>query len=131
MPTRLRTPLCVALAGGCLAAAMPPWGWWPLAFVGIALTDRLLADQPARVRAVRMWGVAAAWLFPATVWMLDLTPPGWVIAQVTAAAMFALAAAAVPAHGRPRQVGLAGRSCWPSSCAGDGPSVGFRWPPLP
>ena len=87
---------------------MPPWGWWPLAFVGVALTDRLVADQPWRERFRRMWLAAAFWLFPATIWMLDLTPPGWVIAQVFAAAMFGLAAIAVPAHGAARRVGLVG-----------------------
>lgn len=87
---------------------MPPWGWWPLAFVGIALVDRLLAEQPPLVRARRMWLVAACWLFPATIWMLDLTPPGWVIAQVAAAMAFGLAVMVVPAYGNPRRVGLVG-----------------------
>ncbi len=87
---------------------MPPWGWWPLAFVGVALADRLLADRPWRSRFRRMWVVAAAWLFPATVWMLDLTPPGYLIAQASAAAMFAVGAALVPAAGAARRLGLVG-----------------------
>ena len=29
---------CVA-AGLCVVASVPPWGWWPLAFVGVALLD--------------------------------------------------------------------------------------------
>lgn len=108
MPSRLRTAALAVLAGGCIAASMPPWGWWPLAFVGIALADRLLADRPWRSRARRMWLVAAAWLFPSTVWMLDLTPPGYVVAQAVAAAMFAVGVAAVPAGGAPRRIGLVG-----------------------
>ena len=36
-------------AGALVAASLPPWGWWPLAFVGIAILDRLVADRPARV----------------------------------------------------------------------------------
>ncbi len=108
LPDRLRTAARCALAGLCLAAALPPWGWWPLAFVGIALADRLLADQPWRVRFRRMWLVAACWLYPATLWMLDLTPPGYVVAQAVAAAMFGAAAAAVPARGTPRRLGLVG-----------------------
>ena len=36
---------------------MPPWGWWPLAFVGIAGLDRLLAEQTARHRFLRGFGV--------------------------------------------------------------------------
>src|SRR5881392_3165497 len=34
------------LAGLLLAASLPPWGWWPLAFVGLVLLDRLIGDQP-------------------------------------------------------------------------------------
>jgi apolipoprotein N-acyltransferase len=108
MLTRVRTVAPCALAGLCIAASLPPWGWWPLAFVGIALTDRVLAGKPWRTRFLRMWVVAAFWLFPATLWMIDLTPPGYVFAQAAAAAMFGLAAAAVPANGNARRVGLVG-----------------------
>lgn len=96
-----------ALAGVCIAAAVPPWGWWPLAFVGVALVDRLLADRPARSRFRRMWLVAAFWLYPSTVWMLDLTIPGYLVAQAIYAAMFGLLAMAVP-PGRGRRVALPG-----------------------
>lgn len=107
-PHRLRVALRCAIAGACLAASVPPWGWWPLAFVGIALTDGVLADRPRRSRARRAWLVAACWLYPATFWMLDLTPPGYVVAQAVAAGLFALAAVAIPAHGAARRVGLVG-----------------------
>ncbi len=42
---RLRhSPTVKAVAAGLLlAGSLPPWGWWPLAFGGIALLDRLLA----------------------------------------------------------------------------------------
>ena len=63
---------CV-LAGLCIVASVPPWGWWPLAFVGIALLDRLIADQPWKRRLRRTWLVGAAWLFPALFWIWDLT----------------------------------------------------------
>ncbi|WP_334142267.1 apolipoprotein N-acyltransferase [Rhabdothermincola sp.] len=98
---------CV-LAGFAVAAAVPPWGWWPLAFVGIALWDRLLAGQPARARFVRSWLVAAAWLFPATLWMWDLTKPGYVIAQAAYATYFAFAALAVPPQLPGRWIALPG-----------------------
>jgi apolipoprotein N-acyltransferase len=108
MNTRLRTATLAVLAGLCLAASLPPWGWWPLAFVGVALADGLLAGRPWRSRFRRMWLVAAAWLFPATLWMLDLTPPGYVVAQAVAAAMFGAGAALAPANGAARRVGLVG-----------------------
>ncbi|MEL7156166.1 MAG: apolipoprotein N-acyltransferase [Actinomycetota bacterium] len=88
--------LRAVVAGVCLAAAMPPWGWWPLAFVGIAIVDGLLADRSARSRFGRMWVVAAAWLYPATLWMFDLTAPGYVVAGALFALYFAVAAAVAP-----------------------------------
>jgi apolipoprotein N-acyltransferase len=97
---------CV-LAGVLLAASVPPWGWWPLALVGIALLDRLIADQPAAVRFRRTWLVAAAWLYPAMVWMFDLTPPGYLIAGGAYAAYFGVAVAACP-PGRARWIALPG-----------------------
>ena len=42
---RFLTALGCVGTGVLLAAALPPWGWWPLAFVGVALLDRLVADR--------------------------------------------------------------------------------------
>jgi apolipoprotein N-acyltransferase len=84
------------LAGTCIAASVPPWGWWPLAFVGVALWDRLVADQERRARFTRTWIVTAAWLFPSMLWMWDLTPPGYVIACASYAGYFGLAVALAP-----------------------------------
>jgi apolipoprotein N-acyltransferase len=94
-----------ALAGLCIGASVPPWGWWPLAFVGVALVDRLLAGQPARARFRRMSLVAAWWLYPTTLWMLDLSAPGWLVSQAIYAAMFGAFAVAVPPD-RGRRVAL-------------------------
>jgi len=85
-----------AAAGLCLAGSVPPWGWWPLAFIGILLLDRLLADQPANRRFGRTWLVAATWLYPAMLWMWDLTAPGYVAAGAFYAAYFGIAAALGP-----------------------------------
>ncbi len=93
------------VAGLCLCAALPPWGWWPLAFVGIALLDLLVADQPAGARFRRTWLTCLAWLGPGMLWMWDLTPPGYVVAAIFYAAYFGLAVAATP-PGRGRLVGL-------------------------
>lgn len=85
-----------AAAGVCLAGSVPPWGWWPLAFVGIFLLDRLLADQPWKRRFRRTWLVAATWLYPAMLWMFDLTGPGYVAAGAFYAAYFGIAGALTP-----------------------------------
>jgi len=106
-PPSLRTGLTAIGAGLLLAAAVPPWGWWPTAFVGIALLDQLIAGQPVIVRFRRTVLATAAWSLPATLWMLDLTPPGWVFAGLLHATFFGLAACAVPS-GRWRRMGLVG-----------------------
>ena len=90
--TRLRA----VLAGICLAGSVPPWGWWPLAFVGIALIDGLLDAPSGRTRFKRMWLATAWWLYPAMLWMWDLTAPGYVVAAAFYAAYFGLGAAVTP-----------------------------------
>lgn len=75
---------------------MPPWGWWPCAFIGLAIFERLLAHQPAKTRFVRGFLVGLWWLFPATLWMWDLTPPGYFIQGFAYSAMYGLGAMMVP-----------------------------------
>lgn len=100
------TGLC-ALAGILLAASLPPWGFWPLAFAGIALLDTLLAQRPRWSRAGRM-GLVALVLFAITLfWIKELTAPGYVIAIVVFAAMFGLVGLLVP-PGRGRHLALPG-----------------------
>ncbi len=84
---------------------MPPWGWWPLAFVAFAWLDRQLRDVDRRSRAWRAFGFGAGWLFPATFWMIDLTLPGYLVQGLIFAALFGAAGAAAPA-GRWRWLGL-------------------------
>ena len=86
---------------------MPPWGWWPFAFVGLALWDRLIADVSWKRRFRRTWLVGAVWFFPTMLWMLDLTPPGYIAACVSYAAYFGVAVAFVP-PGRIRWIAFPG-----------------------
>ncbi|MGF1595635.1 MAG: apolipoprotein N-acyltransferase [Acidimicrobiales bacterium] len=95
------------VAGLAIAAALPPWGWWPSVFVGVALLDDLIAGRSWRSRFARTWLVTAAWLYPATLWMYDLTAPGYVVAGAIFACYFGLAAAVTPA-GRGRRLVLPG-----------------------
>jgi len=106
MTRRAAVPTAVA-AGLLIAASVPPWGWWPAAFVGLALLDRTLADRPVGSRFCRGLLAGAAWAFPSTLWMLDLTPPGWIVAGLLHALWLGLATAVVPA-GRWRRLGLVG-----------------------
>ncbi len=103
----MKTFLVCITAGLCIAASVPPWGWWPLIFVGVALLDRLLIGTTAKQRFRRTWLVAAAWLFPAMLWMYDLTAPGYVVAGALFAGYFGIAAALTP-PGRARRFVLPG-----------------------
>jgi apolipoprotein N-acyltransferase len=76
---------------------MPPWGWWPLAFVAFAWFDRQVASATSRrSRYWRGFGFGAGWLFPATFWMIDLTPPGYVVQGLIFSALFGVATATAP-----------------------------------
>lgn len=89
------------LAGGLLAASVPPFGWWPCAFVGVALWDRLLAGASVRARFLRSSLMAVAWFASTMLWMVDLTAIGYPIAVIVFATMVGLAGAAVPGRAEP------------------------------
>lgn len=82
------------LAGGLVAFSMPPWGWWPLAFVGCAVYANRATDTDAPFRTAMWWSLG--WFVPTLFWMWFLTAPGYLIA----AFMFACfhGAAALAAH---------------------------------
>ena len=79
MPHRTWTVLGALTAGLCICASMPPWGWWPLAIVGIALWIHLLEGRRMRSRVAICWLVGVAWFGPSTLWMFQLTAPGYVL----------------------------------------------------
>jgi apolipoprotein N-acyltransferase len=87
-----------ALAGGLLVAlSLPPWGLWPLAFVGIIVFETAIGDNTSRSQRFRYgWLFAAGWLFPGMAWMWFLTEPGYIIAVVFYAAMHGIAAMVAP-----------------------------------
>ncbi len=94
-------------SGLLLAFALPPWGWWPLLFVGLVGLERLIADQPGWVRFARGFTVGLGWFFPSIVWMRALTLPGYVIASVGYSLMLGVAVALTPPDRR-RLVALPG-----------------------
>jgi len=95
-----------ALAGGLLVAfSMPPWGFWPLAFVGIAVFEWALGDEPSRRRrALAGFAFGAGWLYVSMAWMWFLTVPGYLLACAAFAGYHAAAAAIAPT-GRWRAIG--------------------------
>lgn len=111
IPERARGALLAVGGGAALAFSVPPWGWWPLAFVGVALWDRVLADRPARSRFLRSWLLGVTWLAPAILWMWDLTPPGYLVATAFFGAYVGVAGLLVPGRSSrpwPRWVALPG-----------------------
>ena len=97
---------CVG-SGALLCLSLPPFGFWPLAAVGLVGLDRLIADQPAKVRFRRGWLVAMGCFVPSLIWMTALTAPGYVIACAAYSGMLGAGIAAAP-PGRGRWLALAG-----------------------
>lgn len=87
-------------AGVLVALALPPWGWWPLAFVGLALLHLLLAERPGRSRFARGFLFGVGWLAPGMGWMWFLTAPGYVFAFLLFAVVVGGACALVPSDHR-------------------------------
>ena len=95
-----RRALAVA-AGLAVCFAMPPWGWWPLAPVGIGLWAWLLDDDRWQGRAGVGALVGAAWFLPSTVWMVKFSPVGWPVGvAVWFPFIFGVASALCPAGNR-------------------------------
>ena len=76
---RFSTSAALAIGGGLsVALSLPPWGIWPLAFLGVAMFEMSLGETPSpRARAARGWLFAAVWMFPGMAWMWSLTIPGY------------------------------------------------------
>jgi apolipoprotein N-acyltransferase len=91
------------IAGALIALSMTPWGWWPLAWLGIALWDRLLVERSGRGRWWLSWLVGAVWFLASSMWMLWLTVIGWIALSVLNGAFVALCGLLA---GRARRVAL-------------------------
>jgi apolipoprotein N-acyltransferase len=98
--------LALAFGGGFLVAlSLPPWGFWPLAFVGVAVFE--IALGPAPTRAARWWRgflFGLAWMSVGMGWMSELTWPGYIVAFLLFAALHGIAELCAP-NGRWRVIG--------------------------
>lgn len=98
----------LCLGGGLLvAASVPPMGFWPLAFPGLVLLDRVIAGCGPRSRFARGWSFGLCLLWPTTWWMHELTLVGWLLAGPILATILGAALAATP-PGAGRWLGLPG-----------------------
>lgn len=88
--------LRAAAAGALVGLSLPPWGWWPLALVGIGWFHHVSSALATRRRAGVGFCFAAGWLLVGMAWMWFLSAPGYLAASLLFAGFHGLAAAAVP-----------------------------------
>ena len=58
-----------------VAASMPPWGWWPLGFIGLAMYGSVAVRHREKSFSLGFL-FATAWFLPSMAWMWFLTAPG-------------------------------------------------------
>jgi apolipoprotein N-acyltransferase len=94
-PLRRRWALLVSLAAGLLlAAAFPPFGLWPLAFVSPALLVVALSGRSLRGAFTVGLVFGLAFFFPLVVWVVNLAWFAWVALAIASALIFAVFAIA-------------------------------------
>jgi apolipoprotein N-acyltransferase len=94
---RIAGPALALGAGTLVALALPPWGFWPLAFVGVALFEIALGETPTtQRRAGYGFLFGAGWMYLGMAWMVQLTAPGYVIAGAVFAGYHLLAELVTP-----------------------------------
>jgi len=98
VPPRRGAVVAPSLAAGiCLALSLPPWGWWPLAYLGSAVLYWRLGGLGLRARLLAGW-VAGLGLFGLGLfWIESFNWYGAVVLVLAEALTMALAAALVPA----------------------------------
>lgn len=94
---RIARPALALGSGTLVALSMPPWGFWPLAFVGVMLFEITLGDAPTRRQRMGFGFLfGAGWMYLAMAWMVQLTAPGYVVAGAVFAGYHLLAALVAP-----------------------------------
>ena len=95
-PPRLR----LLVAGALIAFSLPPFGWWPLAFLGCAAYARAATSATnSRSFATGAWW-ALGWFVPSFLWMWWLNIPGWLLACAFFAALHGAAGVVAASIGR-------------------------------
>jgi apolipoprotein N-acyltransferase len=90
-PLRGRWALPLSLVGGLLlAAAFPPFGLWPLAFVSPALLVVALSGRSLRGAFTIGLVFGLAFFFPLVIWVINLAWFAWVALAIASALIFAV-----------------------------------------
>ena len=95
--SRIARPALALGSGALVALAMPPWGFWPLAVVGVVLFEIALGDEMSRRRRFLLgYLFGAGWMYLGMGWMIQLTLPGYIVAGSVYALYHAVAALIAP-----------------------------------
>jgi apolipoprotein N-acyltransferase len=94
---RVARPALTLLAGALVGFAMPPWGFWPLAIIGVMLFEIALGANPARRDRMLLGFIfGATWTYLGMFWMIQLTVPGYFIAGLVYGSFHMIAALIAP-----------------------------------
>lgn len=94
--SRVRSSLPLLAAGGLVALSLPPWGWWPLAYVGLAMAVRGLENQGWRPRVAAGVAFGLGMFVPGLWWMHEFTAVGAPLAVLVEVAFVVVAAVSTP-----------------------------------
>jgi apolipoprotein N-acyltransferase len=75
---------------------VPPFGWWPLAWLGFAGIAFLLPGQPVRPRILLGLGTGVGQFLMGLWWVQEFSIPGWIALIVVSGLYTTLAVALVP-----------------------------------
>lgn len=106
-PCRWHSTLLVGVAAGILVAlSLPPFGFWPLAWMGIAVVVAALAGRPWRSRLILGAGLGLGIYVPGLYWVHEFSIPGY-IALIVISGLYATATVALTPTGRFRYTAVA------------------------
>ena len=117
------------VAGLLLAAAFPPFGLWPLAFVAPALLVVALSGRSLRGAFTVGLVFGLAFFFPLVAWVINLAWFAWVALAIASALIFAVFAIGAAAAAQPALVAAAVAGWWVAAEAfrDRWPWGGFPW----
>ncbi len=82
--------LAAAVAGVLTCGAFPPWGWWPLAFVGVAALALIVRGRPCKAAYGLGLAYSLGFLLPLLVWSKVAGLDAWLILTISQSLLLAL-----------------------------------------